>query len=187
MAVSNDAGAVEVIDRQRIVVTAPGARGGNQPYHFAKNLELAEAEKFLGECFEASRSMAVAAVRATTEDLCRQYRLAGAAVLLASSRPSPALAKILSAHSLIHAAEGEFYREVFSKACASLGISVTGVRERDLDEQVKEAFGELANRILQEVSDAGRSLGPPWTADQKMATLAALVVLANEQPVIAAR
>jgi len=180
VAVSEDAGTVEVIERRRIAVTAPGARGGNQPYHFAKNLELTEAEKFLEECFEDSRGMAAAALRVLEKELCRQYRLAGAAVLLASSHPLPALAKILAAHTLIHAAEGEFYREVFSRACASLSIPVTRLRERDLDERIRAAFADSASRVLHEVADAGRSLGPPWTADQKMAALAALLVLANE-------
>ena len=180
VAVSNDGGAVEVLERQRIDVTAPGARGGNQPYHFAKDLRLAEAERFLEERFESSKCLAISAIRSVTDELCRNYQLAGAAVLQSSSHPLPALAKILAAHSLIHAAEGEFYREVFSKACASLDISVTGLRERDLDEHIRAAFADSASRVLQEVSDAGRSLGPPWTADQKMAALAALVVLAKE-------
>jgi len=181
VAVSNDAGAIEVLERQRIAVTPAGTRGGNQPYHFAKNLRLEEAEKFLEERFEDSKCLALSQVRAVTETLSSQYRLTGAAVLQSSGRPLPALAKILAAHSLIHAAEGEFYREVFSKACASLDISVTGLRERDLDDRIRMAFADSANRVLHEVADAGRTLGPPWAADQKMAALAALVVLANEQ------
>jgi hypothetical protein len=178
--VANDGGHVEVIERLRIVVAPPGTRGGNQPYHFAKNLEIPEAEKFLGEYFEASKCLAVMALRELAEELSSRYRVVGSAVLLASGRPLPALAKILSSHSLIHSAEGEFFREVFSKACASLDIPVTGLRERDLNEHVREAFADSASRVLHKVSDAGRTLGPPWTADQKLAALAALVVLANE-------
>lgn len=181
VAVSNDAGAVQVLERRRISVAAPGARGGSQPYHFAKNLELAEAEKFLGECFETSRCMAMTAVRDVADALEGRHRLVGAALLLSSSRPLPTLATILAAHPLIHAAEGEFYREVFSKACDHLGIAVTGLRERDLDAQMQATFGDSANQLSQEVSDAGRLLGPPWTADQKMAAMAALMVLADEQ------
>lgn len=181
IAVSNDGGIVEVIDRRRIVVTPPGARGGRQPYHFAKNLELPEAEKLLGECFEASKCLALTAVQELTHKLREQYRIVGSAVLLASGRPLPTLARILASHSLIHAAEGEFYREVFSKACESLDIPVSGFRERDLDEHVQATFGQAANRVSQEVSDAGRSLGPPWTQDQKMAALAALLVLADNK------
>jgi hypothetical protein len=113
-------------------------------------------------------------------ELRGEYRLVGSALLLASGRPLPPLSKILASHSLIHAAEGEFFRDAFSKACEGLDLPVTGLRERNLDEYVQAAFGKAANRVSQQVSAGGRSLGSPWTQDQKMAALAALVVLANE-------
>ena len=181
LAVSNEAETVKVIQRRRIVVLPAGARGGKQPYHFAKSLEPEEAESFLSECFEASQCIALTAVRELRDELSNQYRLVGSGVLLAAGRPLPPLSKILASHSLIHAAEGEFYRGVFSKACESIGLRVTGFRERDLDQHLQATFGPAANRVWQQVSDAGRSLGPPWTQDQKMAAIAALIVLANEQ------
>jgi hypothetical protein len=185
VAVSDEAKTVNVIQRRRIVVVPAGARGGRQPYHFAKTLEPEEAENFLSECFEASQSLALKAVREVRDELSGQYRVVGTAVLLASGHPLPSLAKILASHSLIHTAEGVFYREVFSKACECLELPVTGFRERDLDQHVQTTFGAAANRVSHQVSDAGRSLGPPWTQDQKMAALAALVVLAKEQKAIA--
>ena len=182
MAVSNSAGTVEVIDRRRVAITSPGTPGANQPYHFAENLELPGAEKFLGNCFAASNRLAIAAVRDVVGELHgRQYRVVGSAVLLASGRPLPPLSKILASHALIHAAEGEFFREAFSKACKSLDLSVTGFRERDLDECVQTTFGKAATRMWQQISTLGRSLGPPWTKDQKTAALAALALLANKQ------
>ena len=119
VAVSNDNGTVEVIERRRIVVISPGARGGKQPYHFAKSLELPEAEKYLGESFEAAECLALTAVQDLADKVCAQNRIVGSAVLLASGRTLPHLAKVLASHSLIHAAEGEFYREVFSKPARS--------------------------------------------------------------------
>jgi hypothetical protein len=182
VAVANNGGMVEVLERRRVAVTTPGTPGANQPYHFAKKLELAEAEKFLGNCFAASKRLALAAIRDVVGELRdRQYRVVGSAVLLASGRALPPLAKILASHAVIHAAEGEFFREVFSKACADLDLSVTGVRERDLDERVKTTLGKVAARMRRQISTLGRSLGPPWTADQKTAALAALIVLANKR------
>jgi hypothetical protein len=69
VAVSNSAGTVKVIDRRRIAITSPGTPGANQPYHFAENLELPEAEKFLGNCLAASRRLAMAAVREVLGEL----------------------------------------------------------------------------------------------------------------------
>ncbi len=182
VAVSNSVGTVEVVDRRRVTITTPGTPGANQPYHFAENLELPEAEKFLGNCLAASKRLALPAVQDVVSELRgRQYRVVGSAVLLASGRPLPPLSKILASHALIHAAEGEFFREAFSKACDGLDLSITGFRERNLDECVQTTFGKEATRMRQQVSALGRSLGPPWTKDQKTAALAALVVLANKQ------
>src|SRR5713101_5217044 len=117
VAVSNSAGTVEVIERRRVAVTTPGTPGANQPYHFAENLDLPEAEKFLGNCFAASKRLALTAIRDVVGELRgHQYLVVGSAVLLSSGRPLPPLSKILASH-LIHAAEGEFFREAFSKAC----------------------------------------------------------------------
>lgn len=161
MAVSDSAGTVEVIERRRVAITTPGTPGANQPYHFAENLELPEAEKFLRNCFAASKRLALAAARDVVGELLgRQYRVVGSGVLLASGRPLPLLSRILASHALIHAAEGEFFREAFSKACEGLDLSVTGFQERDLNERVQTTFGKATTRIWQEVSTLGRSLGP---------------------------
>jgi hypothetical protein len=180
VAVSNHAGAVQVIARQRVAITTPGSRGGSQPYHFAKGLELPGAEKFLEDCFVTSTGLACAALRDLKGELLSQYRVVGSAILLASGRPLPPLSNILASHALIHAAEGEFFREAFSKACESLDLPLTGFREHDLEDCVQTTFGRGAARVRQNLATLGRSLGPPWTKDQKMATLAALMVLANQ-------
>jgi hypothetical protein len=182
VAVSNSAGTVQVIDRRRVAITTRGTPGANQPYHFVEDLELLAAEKFLADCFAASKRLALAAVQDVVSELRgRQYRVVGSAILLASGRPLPPLSSILASHALIHAAEGEFFREAFSRACEGLDLSVTGFRERNLDECFQTTFGKAAIRMRQRVSIFSRSLGPSWTKDQKTAALAALVVLANKQ------
>ena len=180
VAVTNNAGTVEVIDRRRVIIIAPGTPGAKQPYHFAENLELAEAEAFIDKCSAASERLALSAIRELVGELRdRHYRLVGSAVLLASGRPLPPLSKILASHALIHAAEGEFFRRMFWKAFEDLDLTVTGVRERDLEECAHSTFGRAATRMQQQISTLGRVLGPPWTQDQKAAALAALLLLAK--------
>jgi hypothetical protein len=114
----------------------------------------------------------------------RHYRILGAAVLFAAGRPLPALEKILSAHPLIHTAEGEFFRQTAAEAFHSLQIPVTSIRERELDERAIAAFGNKASRVQATISSLGASVGPPWTRDHKTAALAAALILtASEEKV----
>ena len=123
VAVTNNAGTVEIIERRRVAVIIPGTPGAKQPYHFAENLELPEAEKFLGTCFAASRRLASAAVRDVVGDLGgRQYRVVGSAVILASGRPLPALANILAAHPLMHAEKANSFAKFLRKHARALTL-----------------------------------------------------------------
>jgi hypothetical protein len=178
VAISRNSGAIEVIDRRRIVIVDPTTVGASQPYHFAQNQELHEAEKHLADCAAVSERLAFSSLRDLVQELrLREYTVVGCAILLASDRSLPALLKILASHALIHTAEGEFFREAFRRACGRLDIHVAGIRERDLKERMKTSFGSRANRLRGEIANLGASLGPPWTKDQKGASMAALVAL----------
>jgi hypothetical protein len=180
VAVARDTEAVEIVDRRRIVVTDPKMPGATQPYHHAANLKIQEAEKHIANCAGVSERLAVAAIEHVIHemDLC-EYRIAASAVLLASGRAMPPLAKILAAHPLIHTAEGEFFRTAVRNACSRLKISVDAIRERELEERMQAAFGISAGRMQRQLETAGRSIGPPWNKDHKTAALAALIALSR--------
>jgi hypothetical protein len=180
VAVSGDAGAVEVMDRRRIVTMDPKIAGAKQPYHHAANLELPESERHVANCAAATERLALAAIGEVVRELARRhYRIVGSAVLLASGRALPPLARILASHPLIHTAEGEFFRNAARKACEHLKIPVTAIRERELDERAKAAFGNAASRVQRKISNLGKTIGPPWTKDHKSAALAAFMILAR--------
>jgi len=178
VAVSGDTTSLDVLDRRRIVTIDPEIQGSSQPYHHAANLGLPESERYLANCAAISERLAFTAIGELLKELdTRGCRIAGAAVLLASGRPLPPLAKILASHPLIHTAEGEFFRNAASKACERLKIPVTPVRERELEQQAKTTFGKAASGIQRRISTLGGSLGPPWTKDHKTAALAAAMIL----------
>jgi hypothetical protein len=182
VAVSSAANGVELLDRRRIVTADSATPGANQPYHYASRLELSESDVYLANCTAASSRMASTAIGEVVRELGgRGYRMVGAAVLLASGRPLPPLEKILVSHPLIHTAEGEFFRHAARKGCEDLRIPVTAIRARELDEQVKIAFGNSASRLQAGISSLGSSIGPPWTKDHKTATLAAALILALDR------
>ena len=178
VAMSGNAATLEVLDRRRIVTIDPEIHGSSQPYHHAANLGLPESERYLANCAAISERIAFTAIGELLKELdARGCRIARAAVLLASGRPLPPLAKILASHPLIHTAEGEFFRNAAGKACERLMIPVTPIRERELEQQAKTTFGNAASRVLRRISTLGVSLGPPWTKDHKTAALAAAMFL----------
>jgi hypothetical protein len=182
VAVSEQDGAVEIVERRRMDVIAPGDGRAFQPYHTARVLGLAKAQNFIDDSFAAANRLALATLRSVVDELRdRQYRVVGSAILTASGRQLPSLPQILAAHPLIHTAEGEFFREVFCKACEEIAVPATKIRERDLGQSAHAAFGKATTRIQKQIAAYGHAIGPPWTTDQKAAALAGLIVLANQK------
>jgi hypothetical protein len=180
VAVSGDAHSVELLDRRRIVVADPEKRGAIQPYHFAAQLEPTEQEKHVAHCAASSSRLAAAAIAEVVKELNgRRYGIVGAAILLASGRALPPLAKILAAHPLIHTAEGEFFRQAAYSACEGLRIPVTAIPVRELEARAKVAFANRAAQVQLSIANLGRSVGPPWTSDHKTAALAAALLLTH--------
>jgi hypothetical protein len=178
VAVSGDAHAVELLDRRRIVVADPELRGSIQPYHFAAQLEPPEQEKHVAHCAASSSRLAATAIAEVVKQLNgRHYSVVGAAILLASGRALPPLAKILAAHPLIHTAEGEFFRQAAYSACEGLRIPVTTIPVRELEARAKVAFAKRAGQMQSSIASLGKSVGPPWTSDHKTAALAAALLL----------
>jgi hypothetical protein len=178
VAVTGYGDSVEVVARKRIVVADEKMPGAIQPYHHAATLRVQESESHIANCAVISERLACAEIERAVQELKgREYRVARSAILLASGRPLPSLAKILAAHPLIHTAEGEFFRNIVRDACKRLELSVESIRECDLAERAKAVFGRSASRLQRRIANAGRLIGPPWTKDHKAAALAALVTL----------
>jgi len=176
VALSVDSGRLELLDRRRIVTIDSTVPGAFQPYHHAATLDLSDSERYLADYAALSLRLASAEVSRVLQDL-DGYRILGCAVLLASGRPLPSLAKILASHPLVHTAEGEFFRAAVVAACEDKQIPITRIAERELAGKAKTIFGSAAQQTISQISTLAASMGPPWTKDHKNAALAAAMVL----------
>jgi hypothetical protein len=168
VAVAGTIDAPLVLDRQRIVIAEPDMPGSKQPYHAASELPFPEAEALVRKAIESSRALALEAMSASVKALrSRGHEVAGCGVLLGSGKALPPLEGILASHALIHTAEGEMFRNVLVWAAEEHHLPVTGVREKEVDAT-----------LLKRIESLGKLIGPPWTQDQKYATVAALTALA---------
>jgi hypothetical protein len=166
-----------ILGRQRIELSGEGHP--KQPYHEAEPLTLKDADALIRLCNQASRGLAVRAFRATMGALRREgHEVVGCGLLLASGRSLPGLAEVLASHALIHAAEGEMFREALRLASQTCDLPLTEVKERELFERCEAALRLPLPALKRRLDDWGRSLGPPWRQDEKYAALAGWLALA---------
>jgi hypothetical protein len=99
--------------------------------------------------------------------------------IVAEVRPLPGLEKILTAHPLWHAAEGELYRNALALAADEQGLKVVEAPPKRLRADATRAL-KLDEAAQDTMLDAfKKQLGAPWQKDHREATLAALVALSS--------
>ena len=165
--VAGSVDAPRVLARRRIVIADSELAGSKQPYHAAAQLPLAKGRALVEAAIESSRGLALEAFSEAMRPLVEKgHEIAGCGIVTGSGRALPGLESILASHALIHTAEGEMFREALAWAAAQCGLRVAGLREKAIEAGA-----------LKKMASLGKLLGPPWTQDQKFATLAALEVL----------
>src|SRR5579864_4187600 len=112
VAVAGPPDSPQVIDRRRIETCDPAIRGSKQPYHAAESLELPDARALLAKCARSTAELSQRALREAIDDLAGiGYRVEACGLTLGSGRALPELKAVLASHTLLHTAEGEFYRD----------------------------------------------------------------------------
>jgi len=143
-------------------------------------MKRADAAKFIALCTRATNATATTSLRIVVKDLLDRGQVVVACGNLLGSGRSPAtLAAALTSHPMLHTAEGEFFREAINVASRHLGLKVSGIVERQALELGSAVLGISPERLQQTLKELGRPLGPPWRQDEKLATLAAWLALAE--------
>lgn len=178
VAVSGGRRSPEVRRRVRIEMVNRASPGGKQPYHYAEPMPFDAAEELIARATESADRLAGNAVEGLISELRSQgYETLRAGLLTASGRPLGELRSILASHAAIHSAEGELYRNALAQACAQCGIACDRNREKEIMEVGSKVLGISPEKLGVQLTELGRSVGRPWTQDEKLATLAAWLTL----------
>jgi hypothetical protein len=182
VAVTAESDLPAIVGRWEIDLCNASISGSKQPYHTAEPMPLSQAAAFLHRCTVATDGLAVRALQTIgTELKARGFSLVGCGLLTGSGRTLPPLERILASHAVIHAAEGEFYRDAIVRAGKELRLPLTRVREKDAYAQAAKLLALAPERIVVRIAKVGRAVGAPWAQDQKLAALAAWVSLSCQQ------
>jgi len=170
----------EVIDRRRIALIEAGSPGGVQPYHVARTMDLAKAEEFIKSVLVAVDRSTLLAVRAFAQAINgKGHAIACCGIVLASSRALPPLEATLRSHAMVHTGEGELYRAAIARVAKNLNWRCVRVPERDLYKVAAKHLRIPESKLKTRITEMGRTLGSPWSADEKCATLVAWLALAG--------
>jgi hypothetical protein len=149
-----------------------------QPYHTAEKVSLTEARGFILRVRSEARLLSYRAIHTVQANLQKQgYALKYCGLLLASGKTLPGLSQILASHALIHAADGELFREALLHACKRCGVESFTAKESELVERAVHALHLQPIELQERLSNLGHSLGSPWTQDEKFAALVAWLSL----------
>ena len=181
VAVCVDRGAPVVLARQRVHLVEAFTYEFRQPYHTAEEMVLGQAREFITRMQAEAQRLAYRAIRELESRTQEQgMKLTRCGLLLASGRPLPALEKILASHALIHTADGELFREAILQASARCGLRDFRIREKKLLDRAENVLRLKSAALMRRVTELGRPFGPPWSQDEKFATLAAWLAIASK-------
>jgi hypothetical protein len=149
-----------------------------QPYHAAAGLDRDRAATLIRRAEESARRCAgegLAGLASQVESA--GHRLVAAGLPVSTAVVPPSLDRILASHMLWHAAEGDLFQQVLADAADHRGLAVYLVPADDLTARARRLFGRGDAELRARLTELGKPLGPPWTRDQKDATLAACLAL----------
>jgi hypothetical protein len=139
------------------------------------DLPWEESQKAVRKSTRAIEAIAGKALGRLIKDLqIDGMRVCGVGIVGAKDRD---LSRIGNYHIRAHAAEGVLFRRVLDLAADANGLKRRTFSDRELDQTAAAELGAGSAGVKRKLNDLGRTLAPPWRADEKQAATAALLVL----------
>ena len=180
VALGGSAAAPELLARSRVLLIDEHDAESKQPYHAVEFLCVEEATGRLDGYMAVATRLAQDCILAQSEQLKgRGMIIKSVGIVDSSSRKQVSLPSILASHALIHAADGDHFRNALFVAAEQCRLRVCRIPAKGLEAHASKYLHLPLNRILGTVDKLGLGKGPPWGADQKKAGLLAWTLLAE--------
>src|SRR3989440_6466961 len=156
-----------VLLKTEMKLVDPKVPGTAQPYHEVMDLPWEQSQRAVRKYAAAiERTAKKALAKLIEEQQSNGRKIAGVGIVGAPDRE---LGRIGNPHIRAHAAEGVLFRRVLDLAAQSNGLKWQVFSDRNFDEAMAGKLGAKYARVKQSLSDLGRSISPPWRADEKQA------------------
>ena len=170
--------APQLLDSLVLALSDPAVPATRQPYHAAMGVaqtNTARLRRLLAvveHCALRSVGRLVRACRA------QGRRIRGIGIVVGSDIDPQDIA---NQHIRAHASEGRLFRTVVEKAAKRHRLRTVTTVERELPPLAAVALGRSEAALKHAVTELGVAAPGPWRAEQKMAALAAWLVLAGKR------
>ncbi|MGH6986285.1 MAG: hypothetical protein ACRED9_05530 [Caulobacteraceae bacterium] len=171
VALGGPANAPEVVLRKRLIF----ARGRErEAFHQAAEIGLKSAPTLIENMRASTTERVLGGLEPLLADLKSRSCVSRLAVVPGPTAKLPdSLEAILASHSRIHAAEGDFYRDIVAAGCTAAGLKVVRVAEKEIPLRLAQCLSITAAELASRLKDLGARLGPPWSEDERLAFQAA--------------
>jgi hypothetical protein len=178
VAVTGDVKSLEVLERRRVELIDPSLV--RFAYHNVQDAPLDEAAESIAQVEASALACATREIGALVSSLAADgHEVRGVGIAAKTAKLPHALQKVLSSHALLHAAEGDLYREALAEAAASSGLPVAGFPPKEIYADAAAELGTSDAALRDLLARTGKAIGTPWTADHREAVLAAMLALAG--------
>jgi hypothetical protein len=166
-----------VIDRRRIDLSDPAEPASAQPFHAGLDLPRAAAAKAVARLVTyVERSSKRALAELIVHYRAKGFRIVSAGIVVGSTVDPRTIG---NDHIRAHAEEGRLFRMVIEGALKRSRLKSSVTREKDLIDEGRTLFGITGPRLRTELARMGKAIEGSWRAEEKAATLAALLALAR--------
>ena len=171
------ASAPRVLSRKSLQLWDPAIPESHQPWHADFELPPDESARIVPIALKAVDRVALSALRNLVDEVRSAHGSIVGIALVAGSSTDPE--SIHNPHMRAHAREGQLFPQSLASAAKTLRIPAVTLVESEVFTTAAAKLAKSPDAIKLAVTEMGRDVGKPWSAEEKAAAAAAWITLAG--------
>ena len=171
------ASAPRVLSRKSLQLWDPAIPESHQPWHADFELPPDESARIVPIALKAVDRVALSALRNLVDEVRSTRGSIAGIALVAGSSTDPE--SIHNPHMRAHAREGQLFPQSLAAAAKTLRIPAVNLVESEVFTTAAAKLAKSPDAIKLAVTEMGRDVGKPWSAEEKAAAAAAWITLAG--------
>jgi hypothetical protein len=171
------ASAPRVLSRKSLQLFDPAIPESHQPFHAEIELPAADSARVVPIALRAVERVALSVLRELVGEIQPGLGSIVGIALVAGSATDPE--SIRNPHMRAHAREGQFFPQALAAAAKVMRIPAITIVESEVFISAAARLGKTPDAIKIAITELGRAIGKPWSAEEKAAAAAAWIALAD--------